>query len=79
MSVRFAVVFEAGAGFQTDLAKLSPKRVLRQLAQNDRGRERRCWSEDSLTVLRQRGDDNGLAAYLQEVRDLLAPLIGHVL
>jgi hypothetical protein len=61
-----------------DNAVHSPKRVLRQLAGDDRDRERRCWIEASLEVLRQRGGAKGLAAYLDEVRDRLAPLIGQV-
>jgi hypothetical protein len=63
---------------KADTALRSPKRVLRVLSGDDRGRERRCWTETSLGVLRERGDENGLAAYLGEVRDRLAPLIGHV-
>ena len=42
----------------------SPKRVLRELTGNDRDRERRCWKEAPLKVLRERGGENGLAAYL---------------
>lgn len=61
-----------------DTAVRSPKRVLRQLAGGVRERERLCWTETSLDVLRKRGDKNGLAVYLREVRDRLAPLIGHV-
>jgi hypothetical protein len=61
-----------------DTAKRSPKRVLRVLTGDDRGRELRCWRESSLDVLRRRGGGNGLAAYLREVRSRLAPLIGHV-
>ena len=61
-----------------DLASRSPKRVLRVLAGDDRDRERRCWREPSLETLRMRGGENGLAAYLDEVRHRLAPLIGHV-
>lgn len=61
-----------------DTAKRSPKRVLRELSGDDRGRERRCWWETSLAVLRERGNENGLTAYLREVRERLAPLIGHV-
>lgn len=59
-------------------ATRSPKRVLRMLAMGDRERERCCWMESSLEVLRERGNENGLAAYLLEVRDRLGPLIGHV-
>jgi hypothetical protein len=61
-----------------DNASRSPKRVLRHLVADDRDRERRCWAEVSLEVLRERGGENGLAAYLQEVRDRLTPLMGHV-
>lgn len=63
---------------KNDLALRSPKRVLRQLAGNDWERERRCWTSARLDVLRDRGGENGLAAYLQEVRDRLGRLIGHV-
>jgi hypothetical protein len=61
-----------------DQAKRSPKRVLRQLAGGDWERERDCWMHTSLTQLSERGSENGLAAYLREVRDRLARLIGHV-
>jgi hypothetical protein len=62
---------------KNDTAVRSPKRVLRQLAASDWHRERRCWVEPALEVLRERGNENGLAAYLDEVRHRLAPLIGH--
>jgi hypothetical protein len=61
-----------------DTAKRSPKRALRALSGDDRGREGRCWQECALDVLRARGGENGLGAYLREVRERLAPLIGHV-
>jgi hypothetical protein len=61
-----------------DQAHRSPKRVLRHLSGDDRDRERRCWTEAPLEVLREGGNLNGLADYLHEVRDRLAPLIGHV-
>jgi len=63
---------------KNDNAPRSPKRVLRALAGDDRDRERCCWKGTSLEVLRERGVENGLAAYLQEVRDRLAPMIDHV-
>jgi hypothetical protein len=63
---------------KNDKAVHSPKRVLRQLAGADRNRERLCWTEAPLEILRQRGGQNGLAGYLAEVRNRLAPLIGHV-
>lgn len=61
-----------------DAALRSPKRVLRVLTSGDYDRERRCWSESSLANLRERGTENGLVAYMDEVRTHLAPLIGHV-
>lgn len=61
-----------------DTAKRSPKRVLRRLCGNDNERERHCWNNTSLEVLRIRGGANGLTTYLGEIRDRLARLIGHV-
>jgi hypothetical protein len=63
---------------KNDGAVHSPKRVLRQLTGGDWDRERRCWIETSLQVLRERGGENGLVAYLDEVRNRLGPLLGHV-
>jgi len=63
---------------KNDQAPRSPKRVLRQLCGDDRHRERHFWTTTPLERLRERGGENGLAAYLQEVRDRLARLIGHV-
>ncbi len=59
-------------------ARRSPKRVLRALTGGDAERERWCWAATPLARLRERGAGNGLAQYLDEVRKLLAPLIGHV-
>jgi hypothetical protein len=58
----------------------SPKRVLRHLCGDDpvRDRERQCWEDTSLDVLRERGTGNGLPQFLDEVRDRLGPLIGHI-
>ncbi len=63
---------------KNDQAPRSPKRVLRELSGDDRHRERRCWCETSLDVLRERGVENGIAAYLLEVRERLAPMLGHI-
>jgi hypothetical protein len=60
---------------KNDQAKRSPKRVLAKLIGRDRDRERECWLLTSLEMLRDRGDGNGLAGYLQEVEDYLVPLI----
>jgi hypothetical protein len=61
-----------------DNATNSPKRVLRALCGDDWDRQRLCWCDIPLEVLRERGGGNGLTAYLREVRERLAPLIGHV-
>jgi hypothetical protein len=61
-----------------DNATRSPKRVLRQLSGDHRGRESHCWMTTPLDRLRERGGENGLVAYLDEIHDRLAPLIGHV-
>lgn len=60
-----------------DNARHSSKRVLRELTRDDRDRQRLCWTETPLQLLRQQGKENGLAVYLDEVRVRLAPLIGH--
>lgn len=58
-----------------DLAKKSPKRVLKILVGSDANRERSCWHATPLDHLRSRGGDNGLAEFLDEVDDRLVPLI----
>ena len=63
--------------YKNDQAKHSAKRILRELSGNERERERGCWRETDLLVLRDRGDDNGLARFLSEVHERLAKLIGH--
>jgi hypothetical protein len=61
-----------------DTAPRSPKRVLRALTGGHYDRERHCWNSTPLALLRERGTENGLVAFLDEVRTHLAPLIGHV-
>lgn len=63
---------------KADNAKGSPKRVLRALCGADADRERRCWCETEMATLRSRGAENGLSAFLHEVRQELAGLIGHI-
>lgn len=59
-------------------ATRSAKRALNSLTGGDVERERECWSKTSLHQLRQRGADNGLADYLNEVETRLAALLGHI-
>jgi hypothetical protein len=61
-----------------DQAQRSPKRVLLKLGGGTHDREQRCWRETSLEILRERGTENGLKLFLEEVREKFAPLIGHV-
>lgn len=51
-----------------------PKRVLRSLCGDDRARERACYEETALAVLRERGRENGLAAFLDELEGRLVPV-----
>lgn len=53
----------------------NPKVVLEELVGNNRLREQRCWEETSLELLRQRGSNTGLAAYLQEIEQRLVPVV----
>jgi hypothetical protein len=63
---------------KNDQALRSPKRVLVALTDGDWGRQRKCWQETDLFVLEARGQANGLADYLTEIKTLLVPLItGH--
>jgi hypothetical protein len=55
-------------------AKKSPKRVLRCLTDADREREARCWTDAALELLRDRGQRNGLSAFLVEVTEEVAPI-----
>jgi hypothetical protein len=52
------------------------KRVLRELTRGDHDREARCWAEPVLETLRARGADTGLAAFLDEIEEILVPLLG---
>ena len=54
----------------------SAKRVLESLVGNSIDRQVSCWCETSLATLQERGSTNGLAAYLDQVRTKLVPLIG---
>ncbi|KYF56926.1 hypothetical protein BE08_22215 [Sorangium cellulosum] len=58
-------------------AKKSPKRVLAHLTGDENEREARCWTEPPLDRLRERGRDNGLAAFLSGVEDGLVPVFAN--
>jgi len=50
------------------------KRVATRLTNGDHDREARCWKDPSLDVLRKHGAETGLAAFLDELRDVVAHL-----
>lgn len=51
------------------------KFVVEQLTGKDMEREKLCWEETSLEILRARGVNTGLTAYLQEVEERLSVII----
>jgi hypothetical protein len=57
-------------------AKRSAKRVLQELCGKDRDRECTCWRQTDLARLEERGQNTGLGAYLQEIRERIRPLLG---
>jgi hypothetical protein len=57
-----------------DTDKRSAKRVLGVLTQADVNREAICWEKAPLTTLRQRGEETGLVAFLDEIGSRLIPL-----
>ena len=56
-------------------SRKSAKRVLRKLTGGDYSREEPCWQETPLETLKARGASNGLADFLQEVENIILPLI----
>ena len=63
---------------KSDIALRSPKRVLKVLTADNWERQRRCWKATALQVLWERGEDNGLVDYLEEIKTHLVPTItGH--
>lgn len=58
-----------------DQALRSPKRVLAMLTNGDWSRQEHCWRATPLAVLQTRGQHNGLAEYLDEIKRHLVPAI----
>jgi hypothetical protein len=50
------------------------KRVLAELTGGQGDREEACWVESRLELLLERGEQSGLTAYVQEIRERLVPL-----
>lgn len=61
------------------IAKRSIKRVVRELTGGSRDRKEQCWSSAQLSILKNDDDERGiktnLKAYLNEVKQLLLPII----
>lgn len=55
-------------------SKTNAKRVLNALTLGDRAREGECVAATGLGLLVARGNENGLAAYVEELKDRLVPL-----
>jgi hypothetical protein len=49
----------------------NPKVVLEKLTNEDENRERQCWEETELEILRSRGKNTGLTDYLEEIEKRL--------
>jgi hypothetical protein len=58
--------------------KRSAKRVLSKLCGDDHERELRCLTALSIPELRKRGENNGLAHFLDELTTRLVPLFTHI-
>ena len=57
-----------------DTDKRSAKRVLGTLTQDDADREATCWGKAPLTTLRERGQETGLAEFMDEIVSRFIPL-----
>ncbi|MGG6265263.1 hypothetical protein ACQ4M3_13635 [Leptolyngbya sp. AN03gr2] len=53
----------------------NPKVVLEKLTGGNYSREQQCWEETSLELLRTRGQETELTAYLQEIEQRLIPVL----
>ncbi len=53
----------------------NPKVVVEKLTGGDFERERRCWEETSLELLKKRGVSTGLTDYLNQIEERLTPII----
>jgi hypothetical protein len=55
--------------------KRSAKRVLGKLTQGNIEREEECWTRTPLEQLRSKGESNGLADYLNQIEEVLVPMV----
>ncbi|MBS1809098.1 MAG: hypothetical protein JST84_13125 [Acidobacteria bacterium] len=59
----------------TSCSERNPKEIVSCLTNDDYDREKQCWLETSLAILRQRGENTYLRHYLDEVQERLLPLL----
>jgi hypothetical protein len=57
-------------------APRSAKRIVRRLTNEDFERESLCWTDTPLATLRERGEESGLRAFLDEILPLLPTPLG---
>jgi hypothetical protein len=62
---------------KNEQAKRNPKRVLETLVLGEHAREARCYTDAPLGLLRTRGKDSGLTAFLDEVAESLIPRLSN--
>jgi hypothetical protein len=62
-----------------DIKVINAKSVLYKLTRNDYSREQQCWEATDLEVLRERGENTGLASYLCEIETWLIPILSGVI
>jgi hypothetical protein len=75
MGLKFDPCTEAHRLRSNSSDERDPKVVLKKLTNEDISREQQCWEETSLEILRSKGINTGLTAYLDEIENRLIPLI----
>jgi hypothetical protein len=53
-----------------------PKVVVEKLTGGQMEREQQCWEDTDLEILRKKGVQTGLTAYIDEIEERLIPIIG---
>jgi hypothetical protein len=56
----------------------NPKIVVQKLTGGKMEREQQCWEDTDLEILRKKGVQTGLTAYIDEIEERLIPIIGSV-
>lgn len=54
----------------------NPKVVVEKLTGGQMEREQQCWEDTDLAILRKKGVQTGLTAYIDEIEERLIPIIG---